>query len=203
MESEGFQLQGTHEKVILRVGKHWLVFVKIGLVVGAVSAVLLLGLVQFFQFLFTGNAAALNWIYLIETFIALGLWFWAFQSWIDEEFDAFILTNERLIDVTQTGLFRISFAETNLELIQNTKGRNQGFLGNILNFGTLEIKTAANNAVLEIENIPDPVATARRITAVQESYVEAGGIRAIEAETKRAAVPAANRSAIESVLVDE
>jgi hypothetical protein len=100
---------------------------------------------------------------LFASLYILGMWWWAFAQWIDEEFDCLILTDERLIDVTQNGLFSISQSETDLELIQDVKGRIPGFWNNIFKTGDVEIQTAARNAIFQMNFVYSPKEIAHMI----------------------------------------
>ena len=84
--------------------------------------------------------------------------------WIDEEFDVFIVTTDRLIDVTQVTFLRRSVTATPLEQIQDTTGSVSGFLPTILHYGDLVVQTAAGNASdFSIDRIADPEGVSRKI----------------------------------------
>jgi len=85
-------------------------------------------------------------------------------AWINEEFDLFILTTERLMDITQVNFFKRTIASTPLEQIQDTTGVVSGILATIFHYGNLTVQTAAGNASeFFIDKIPDPEGAARNI----------------------------------------
>ena len=85
-------------------------------------------------------------------------------KWINEEFDVFIITTDRLVDVTQISFLRRSVTTTPLEQIQDTTGHVHGFLPTILHYGDLKVQTAAGDASdFFIDRIPDPEGAARKI----------------------------------------
>lgn len=84
--------------------------------------------------------------------------------WINEEFDVFIVTADRLIDITQVSFFKRSVASASLEQIQDTTGVVHGLMATLLHYGDLNVKTAAGNASeFFIDCIPNPEEVARRI----------------------------------------
>lgn len=84
--------------------------------------------------------------------------------WINEEFDIFILTTDRLIDVTQVTFLKRSVTSTPLEQIQDTTGIISGFIPTLLQYGDLTVQTAAGNASeFFIDHIRNPEAVAQKI----------------------------------------
>ena len=63
-------------------------------------------------------------------------------------------------------------SETNLAQVQDVEGRASGVLGNVLDFGTLEIQTAAEKVVFRIHEIPHPFKTAREIMKLRDESIE-------------------------------
>ncbi len=85
-------------------------------------------------------------------------------AWLDEEFDLFILTDNRLIDVTQVSFLKRTVATTPLSQIQDTTSNIQGVMGTLLNYGSIDIQTAAGDASsFNIDHVADPAMIARRI----------------------------------------
>lgn len=107
------------------------------------------------QGLIAGVCASLYFLY--------GLLFFCIQ-WINEEFDVFIITSERLIDITQISFFKRSVASAPLEHIQDTIGLVNGFLPSLFKYGDLTIKTASGQATeFFMDYVPDPEGAARKI----------------------------------------
>lgn len=99
----------------------------------------------------------------MSLYILYGLLFTCIR-WINEEFDVFIITTDRLIDVTQISFLKRSVTSTPLEQIQDTTGMVNGFLPTILHYGDLSVQTAAGAASdFHIDRIADPEGVARKI----------------------------------------
>ena len=90
-------------------------------------------------------------------------------SWLNDEFDLFILTDHRLIDITQVSFLKRTVATTPLDQIQDTTSDIQGILGTLLNYGAIDVQTAAGAASsFTIDHVPDPAMVARKILTYAE-----------------------------------
>lgn len=161
-----FPGQREGEEVLILVNKHNIVYIKI------IIAFLVVVCLPVFLFLsFWLKAYPLSQFYerglIVGIFACLiilyGLLFSCIR-WIDEEFDIFVLTTERLIDITQVSFFKRSVASAPLEQIQDTTGVISGIVPTILHYGDLTVKTASGTASnFFIDRIPDPERVARHI----------------------------------------
>lgn len=92
-------------------------------------------------------------------------------AWVDDEFDVFIITDERLIDITQITLFQRSVASTPLNQIQDTTSHVNGVLATILNYGDVEVQTAAGSASsFFIDCVPNAPEVAREILDIADKH---------------------------------
>ncbi|GAB4147145.1 MAG: hypothetical protein OHK0017_08510 [Patescibacteria group bacterium] len=71
-----------------------------------------------------------------------------------------IITNRRIIDVTQNGLFRRELNELGFENIEDSTVKQNGFIPTIFNFGDVIVQTAAsasnNTSGFIFKNVPSP-----------------------------------------------
>ncbi len=161
-----FPGQREGEEVLMLIYKHPIVYVKI---VMAFVLVIVLPAFLFLMFWFMAYPLA-DFFYrgvtvglIISMCVLYGILFICIR-WIDEEFDIFILTSDRLIDVTQVTFLKRTVTSTPLEQIQDTTGEISGFLPTILQYGNLTVQTAAGDASdFFIDHIPDPDGIARTI----------------------------------------
>jgi uncharacterized membrane protein YdbT with pleckstrin-like domain len=161
-----FPGQREGEEVLAVIHKHPVVYVKI---IAVFILIFILPILLFLYFWFA--AYSLQEFYqrgvIVGIFVCLlvlyGLLFTCIR-WIDEEFDVFIITTDRLIDVTQITFLKRSVTSTPLEQIQDVTGSISGFLPTILHYGDLTVQTAAGEASdFFIDRISDPEGVARRI----------------------------------------
>ena len=62
--------------------------------------------------------------------------------WLDYYLDVWIITDRRIIDIEQYGLFHREISEIAMERIQNVTIEIPGFIPTLLNFGNMRIETA-------------------------------------------------------------
>jgi hypothetical protein len=101
------------------------------------------------------------WLFLLPVGgLALGLilFFYHFVMWY---FTIWIITNQRLRQVTQKGFFGKDVVELRLSKIQNISYNIPGFSGEILGFGTIVIQTFVGDLV--IHNVEHPEKTYNKL----------------------------------------
>lgn len=103
-----------------------------------------------------------------------------FYTWVDYYLDLLIVTNERIINIRQEGLFDRSISELRLYRIQDVTSETKGFLATIFKYGKIEIQTASEQDKFIFEQIPHPELVANRIMELHEKYVEAKGLAGAE-----------------------
>lgn len=94
-------------------------------------------------------------LFLENTFL-LFLWMYSFLIWIDYYFDVWIITNERVINIEQKGLFVRVVSELKFSRIQDVTSEVRGMIPTILNFGDVKIQTAAEEDFFLFRQVPDP-----------------------------------------------
>lgn len=87
-------------------------------------------------------------------FLSIYLFFYA--KFIDFYLDIWIVTNDRIVDIEQHGLFSRTISELDLYRIQDVTVNVSGFFHTIFNFGDLAIKTASSNTHIVFYNISNP-----------------------------------------------
>ena len=97
-------------------------------------------------------------------------------AWLNEEFDLFILTTHRLIDITQVNFFKRVVGATPLEQIQDTTGDVKGFFPTLLNYGSVSVRTAASDSKdFSIDRVSEPAFLARKILNYADESRQKGG----------------------------
>jgi len=85
--------------------------------------------------------------------LALGLMLFSYY-YLMWRFTYYIVTSQRIRQVTQTGFFGTDVVELNLSKIQNISYNIPGFFGEIFHFGTLVVQTFVGDLV--IRNVEHP-----------------------------------------------
>lgn len=85
-------------------------------------------------------------------------------SWIVWYYSVFILTNQRLIQLTQKGFFNKSVVDLGLSKIQSTNYEVKGIQATLLGFGTIMIQTYMGDLV--VHEVHHPAEVIRKISDV-------------------------------------
>lgn len=80
-----------------------------------------------------------------------------FPSWIAWYYSYFIVTNQRLIQITRKGLFHKTVVDMNLSQIQSMNYQVDGFQATALGFGTMMIQTYMGDLVIHEIHHPEKV----------------------------------------------
>ncbi|MBN2306830.1 hypothetical protein JXD20_02495 [Candidatus Peregrinibacteria bacterium] len=173
---QNFPGKQPEEKIIMVIRKHVIVYIRSVLIfMIAVVLPLLIFLIIWshsFPLAESGPVSVIGYLgaslYLLYGLALLVI------SFLNDQFDLFILTDHRLLDITQVSLLNRTVAITPLNQIQDTTSDIHGILGTLLNYGTVDVQTAAGFASnFTIDTISDPGMIARAILNEAEKRKEA------------------------------
>ena len=94
------------------------------------------------------------WVFLV--FVAIGL-IGLFYSIILWYFSIYIVTDQRIRQITQKGFFKKSVVDLGLDRIQSISYGVPGILGGVFGFGTILIQTAVGDLVISMVPRPEKV----------------------------------------------
>src|SRR3989344_2647576 len=146
------------EKIVLRRRRHWFVitlelaplviaafvppmFITVGSSIPQVSLIML-GFTELAAF-----ALFAWWLFL---------WMIFFVVWTNYYLDVLLVTNKRVIDIEQLGLFARDIVEVRMENVEDIKTEVLGLVSSILDMGNLNIQTAGESREVIVKNIPNP-----------------------------------------------
>lgn len=138
------------ETVVLEVRKHWFVF--IGYVIGSILAALVpVALFAGFEFLVPEKLLVIVNSHITIAVFAYLIWLlmvWTvfFVQWTNYYLDVWYITEKRIIDVNQKGLFHREVSNLRFDKIQDISIEVKGMLATFLNFGDLQVQTAAEDS---------------------------------------------------------
>ncbi len=150
-----------HERSIFETRTHWLSMWKPLIVLLAAAAFLY---VTIFHLESTSAQPVLKKAALIAFILAL-LYF-AYREWYRRR-DIWVVTNLRVID--ERGIFTLFTKESPLEKINNLSYQ-QHIIGRLLNFGQVEIQTAAEDGATIYTMITDPKRLKDEIATARDAY---------------------------------
>lgn len=94
----------------------------------------------------------------------VGLFAYAFSSFLTWYFNIFVITKKRVIDIDFAGLVFHDVAETQFTLLQDVNYTQSGPIGHLLNFGDVFAQTAGGKENLEALGVPKPAKVTTFIT---------------------------------------
>ncbi|MFA7309038.1 MAG: PH domain-containing protein [Patescibacteria group bacterium] len=163
-----FATQGEDEEVRVVLNKHVFVLLK------EIWLPIVLCLTAFCGMLF--------YFYVPYFFLVSFACFVLFLTWIFYGYfvwsrDRFIITNRRIIDFEQSGLFRTSQKEAGYDKIQDVTVDIKNIFGSLFNFGSVSISTASNTTLV-LADIKKPVEVQKIIFSLMQEYASQnnGGI---------------------------
>lgn len=104
------------------------------------------------------NPAELNFLFVAFGGLGVGLLLF-FYHWICWYYSLFILTDQRIRQVSQSGFFGKSVIDLDVSKIQNISYNVPGLSGELFGFGTIVIQTYVGDLVLDKLHHPDKIYT--------------------------------------------
>jgi hypothetical protein len=164
-----FPGQHDDEQVILFLRRHWFIFLmRLLLIIFSIIGLVLLYV--FFNLLSSDFSQSdyYNLLLFAESLGTLFIWNLFFILWIDFYLDAWIVTNERIINIDQKGFFNRDISELRLTKIQDVTSEIVGFIPTILGYGNIYVQTAAEKERFTFYQIPNPNEVKNMIVQLQE-----------------------------------
>lgn len=166
-----FPFQKSYERVELFLRRHWLVlfFIYFGFAI-----MIFFGLAGFYLanefFGLQGNILNLG-EFLLGLYV-LSIWYFLFKALTDFYLDAWIITDHRILEIHQLGLFKRDLSELRLSKIQDVTVKIEGILPTFFNYGTLIIQTAGVIPEFQFEQIPYPQQVKDRILQLYDQFIK-------------------------------
>ena len=164
-----FPSQQEGEKIYLVVRQHWFyLFLKI-----LVWAFFAAALILFNRFatanlpgLFEGTWGQLTLLFtqIYTLFLALSL----FLVFVFYYLNIQIITNLRIVDVDQVGLFHHVVSELHIDKIEDVTSEVHGIFGTIFHYGDVFVQTAGTVGKFEFTSVPNPSAIEKLILDLYE-----------------------------------
>ncbi len=98
----------------------------------------------------------------------LYIWLFIVFSFVDYYLDVWIITNERIINIEQHGLFRRTLSQQKLFRVQDVTAEHKGFFSTVLNYGDVFIQTAGEKERFVFKQVPSPTMITKKIINLAE-----------------------------------
>jgi hypothetical protein len=152
-----FPSQQEDETILLVVHEHWFrLFLKFLL-----WLFFALALVAFNHYgninapgLFTGSAGLVTLLFsqVYELFLALSLFIIFILYYLNIQ----VITNIRVVEITQEGLFSHTISELHIDKIEDATSETVGVFGTLFNYGNVYVQTAGTKERFQFTNVPRP-----------------------------------------------
>ncbi len=167
--------QRKDEKVILFLRRHWITNTRLVLVsLFFIGAPLIAGFTvyaneieEWYQHPLLGPLVS-----TVAIIYFLAVWLFAFMEFTDFYLDTWIVTNERVINIEQKGLFSRIASELPLDAVQDVTSDVQGVVRTMLDYGDVVIQTAGQMKQFHFKEIPAPEKIKEQIIRVVEDNRE-------------------------------
>lgn len=164
-----FPGQHENEKIILFLRRHWFIFVmRLLLILASITA--LVAIYVFFSSINSNfrESVFYNLLLFGESLATLFIWNFFFILWLDYYLDAWIVTDERIINIEQRGFFVRKISELKLTKIQDVTSEIVGVIPTLFNYGNIHVQTAGEKERFTFLQIPNPNYVKNVIVELQE-----------------------------------
>lgn len=178
-----FPNQQPDEKVFLFLRRHWIAVVKIALVAIGLSIMPWIFYIVYSQTSdFVTSEIGYALFILFNSAYYLFVILFTFTNFIDYYLDVWIVSDRRVINIEQLGLFGREFSEKDLGRMQDITADIKGFVATLLNYGNIHIQTAGEEQRFVFKQVPHAEDVTRQISNLVAEYQKAhpGMVQATE-----------------------
>lgn len=172
------QQEGEQPKLVEH--RHWMFMLPdiFALIIAVAAPILVLVVANVLGAELSEEPAA-NFVAVLVPVYYLAVATWFFIRWLDFYLDLAVITNQRLVDIDQHGLFRRNTAELQFDAVQDVSSDRSGMLPTFFNFGDVTIQTAGERANFVFRTVPRPDDI---VNIIHQAQREAGSGGNAEAE---------------------
>lgn len=166
-----FPNQKPNEYVLMFLRRHWITVLKIiviNLCLAAMPIVFYIGLATYSNFFENDGVVAI--FTLLASAMYLFIILYAFANFVDYYLDTWMVTNQRIINIEQKGLFARVISEKDLGKMQDITSEVKGFWATLLDYGDVHIQTAGETERFIFRQVPFADEVARRISNLVKDY---------------------------------
>lgn len=161
-----FPGQQAQEQILFITRRHWILLAR------DVAVVVALGLLS----LFLPDDAVMNLLkFVFSMFLLAALFTILVLYYLNMQ----IVTNERIVDITQKNLLSHEVSELRLDRVQDVTAEIRGVFGTIFGFGHVYVQTAGEITRFEFDNIPNPKKVVKLILDLVEKHEDGRSIRRV------------------------
>lgn len=163
--------QYPDEEILLYLHRHWIIFAGHLVVLGVLILIPIVIFVigpSLLPIAFEPPWSGL--ILLVALLYIMFVWLYFFVAWVDYYLDSWIVTNRRVLNIEQIGLFRRVISVQSLGNVQDVTSEKIGALRTFLDFGNVEVQTAGEAPRFLFEDVKDPDRVRNIILKASQDY---------------------------------
>lgn len=165
------------EHIDIKARKHWFLLVR------ELFGIFIVYLIPFIGWKFltsqVGNPfpqVELSLMVFFSSTWTLFMWAKFFSIWTDYYLDIWIVTDSRIINIDQKGLFNREVSTLRMERIQDVTFEIHGIVATILGFGNVHVQTAGESEEFLIKGIKNPEHVKRKILEHIDTKTNKGSV---------------------------
>lgn len=172
-----FPGQQSDEKIVTVLHRHWFIIVRqfVQVVLLAILPTAIVWLTATWANIdFTVGTLSYTLLVMGGSLYAMFLLLFLYNHWLDYALDVFIVSDKRVVDIEQGGLFNRTVAEQRLYRVQDVTYEIRGVIRTVLKYGDVYIQTAGEKQRFVFEDVPHPDRVAGLILRLLDAQHPAG-----------------------------
>jgi hypothetical protein len=167
-----FPSQEKEEKIILLLRKHWFNYAIFFFLDLLIAIPVLTFAVYWAKNPDFANSTIGDALFMSLSIFVLFMLAAQLYGFVDYYLDVYIVTNQRIVDISQGGFFKRQISELHLHQVQDVNASVDSFWGTLLHFGDVHIQTAGERENFVFKSIPHPYGVAKKIIDLHETHIE-------------------------------
>lgn len=171
LEELTFEGHKDGEKLIVFVRQHWFLLVSPTFYACIASIFPIVLIIIFARVIVNHPGSSVMFMFCWMVYL-MCIWFALAYKVVFYILNAWIVTDSRILDIWHKGLFNREVSELHLESIQDISVNTKGIVQSYLNFGNIDIQTAATENHFTFEEVPHPIAIKDSIMGAANVFVQ-------------------------------
>lgn len=163
------------EQTVLVLHKHWLVFIRsvaLFVILGGVPSAIILLWSRLQTWTLLPGTLGHTLLVMAGALYFLFIWILIYDAWLSYYLDVFIVTDKRIVDIEQSGLFGRTVAEERLYRVQDVASTTEGILATTFRYGNVYVQTAGKTERFIFESVPNPEKVTRTILSLTDKIAD-------------------------------
>lgn len=178
-----FPNQQPDEKILIFLRRHWIALFKV--IMTFILLVVLVILLDIGSYYFTNvwkSQVGYPLMVLANSAYFLFVMLFSFANFVDYYLDVWIVTNKRIVNIEQKGLFARVVSEKELSRMQDVTSEVKGFVQTFLHYGDVFIQTAGEKERFIFKQVPNAAEMAQKISNLVSKTRETKPLPVYEAD---------------------